>query len=95
MYQQFTFEEATRRDAHRASHASDAMAHSAFRRHRRPVFHLWESVRERLRTPDMIIDLRDSQRPALPFVGLPEFLDAPDPTAGVEPTLSLAHPKVE
>jgi hypothetical protein len=94
MHQQFTYEEATRRDAHRASHASDAMAHSAFRRHRRPLYHWFESLRERMRTPAIVIDLRDAQRPAMPFVGLPEFLDVPDPVA-IGELRSFTQPKVE
>jgi hypothetical protein len=94
MHQQFTYEEATRRDAHRASHASDAMAHSAFRRHRRPLYHWFESLRERMRTPDVVIDLRDSERAAIPFAGLPEFLDAPDPVA-IGDLQALAQSKVE
>jgi hypothetical protein len=77
MHQQFTYQEVTRLDAHRAAHASDPRAHSTFRRHHRLVYHWWESVHAR-HTSDVIIDLRELPRAAVPFVGQPEFLDTPD-----------------
>jgi hypothetical protein len=78
MHQQFTYQEATRLDAHRAAHASDPRAHSAFRRHRRLFYRWWESAHARVRTSDVIIDLREHPRAAAPFVGQPEFLDTPE-----------------
>ena len=89
MHQQFTLEEVSRLDAHRAAHAS-VPVHSSFRRHRR--LRRWLlGLRDRYRV--QVIDLRTPAErglhdpahvtPARDRMVLPEFIDLTEPP--VEP----------